>query len=119
VKSCQLAKKELPQFNFSNKEINSICGMIMATKIPQQPHNILEKILADADLEYLSTKYFYPVSDKLFSELKHFNSKLTEEKWNDIQINFIGNHSYHTNYCKRYKEFRKKRNLKVLLEANS
>jgi uncharacterized protein len=115
--SCELARNELPEYNLSKEDIEKICGMIMATKIPQNPQNDLEKVLADADLEYLSTKNFFPVSEKLFYELKHFNNDLNREKWNQIQIKFISNHSYHTNYCKHYKEFRKKRNLNQLIKS--
>src|ERR1035438_4406144 len=32
--SCDLARKNLPQFEYSPEQIESICGMIMATKIP-------------------------------------------------------------------------------------
>ena len=48
-----MAKEELPKFGLSEKDIELICGMIMATKIPQNPKTKLEKIIADADLEYL------------------------------------------------------------------
>ena len=35
------------------KDIEIICGIIMATKIPQRPKNYLEEIICDADLNYL------------------------------------------------------------------
>jgi predicted metal-dependent HD superfamily phosphohydrolase len=35
--SCTLAQKHLPQFGFTPFEIELICNMIMATKIPQSP----------------------------------------------------------------------------------
>ncbi len=50
---CRIARKILPSCNYNSEQINTICGMIMATKIPQQPHNLLEKIICDADLDYL------------------------------------------------------------------
>src|SRR5437763_1146041 len=31
---CEIARKHLPAFNYTEEEINSICGMIMATKFP-------------------------------------------------------------------------------------
>lgn len=114
---CELAREELKKYNFSKSDIEKICGMIMATKIPQQPNNEQEMILADADLEYLSTRHFETISENLFSELKHFNENLSRKQWNDIQINFIANHKYHTAYCSRYKEFRKRRNLQKLLDT--
>lgn len=111
---CDFARKDLKKYNFENEDIEKICGMIIATKIPQQPKSEQEMILADADLEYLSTQNFKTISENLYSELKYFNGNLTREQWNDIQINFISNHRYHTTYCSRYKEFRKRRNLEKL-----
>ena len=53
--SCQLAKQYLPQFDYSDPQIEIICELIMATKIPQTPKNHLAEILCDADLYYLGT----------------------------------------------------------------
>ncbi|MEZ4803105.1 MAG: HD domain-containing protein [Gelidibacter sp.] len=116
VNGCEMARKDLKTFNIPEKEIDIICGMIMATKIPQQPKNHLEAILADADLEYLGTKHFKKVSELLFEEMKHYNPKLTREDWNAIQVNFMEKHTYHTKFCRHYKEFRKEKNLKGLKE---
>ncbi|MGB1307584.1 MAG: HD domain-containing protein [Oceanihabitans sp.] len=113
--SCKIAKAILKKFSFSENEIEQICSMIMATKIPQKPKTILEKILADADLEYLATNAFKTVSNTLYKEFKHFTPTLSIAQWNTIQINFIKNHEFHTKYCKHYKEHRKLKNLQTLL----
>lgn len=111
---CKIARRELKKYNFSKIQIDKICGMIMATRIPQQPKTHLEEILADADLEYLGTKDFNKYGERLFEELKHFNPKLSRKQWNDIQIKFLSSHQYHTNFCLRYKEHRKRKNLDSL-----
>ena len=113
-KSCEMAAEELPQYEISPEEIQKICGMIMATQIPQQPKNLSEKILADADLEYLGTDYFYEISERLYKELKHFTPKLTRQEWIEIQVKFLSNHSYHTSYCQKYCEEIKAANLAEL-----
>ncbi|HLL42238.1 MAG TPA: HD domain-containing protein, partial [Segetibacter sp.] len=51
--SCEVAGKELFEFGFSTEQIEKICGMIRATKVPQQPVNVLEEVICDADLDYL------------------------------------------------------------------
>ncbi|MFD2823683.1 HD domain-containing protein [Lacinutrix iliipiscaria] len=117
-KSTEYARHKLSNYNFSKADIDRICGMIMATKIPQTPKNLLEKIIADADLEYLSTNSFKVNGDRLYKELKHYNNKLTRKEWNKIQIQFLKAHSYHTKYCKQYKEFRKNKNLDILIQEN-
>ncbi|WP_439151120.1 HD domain-containing protein [Winogradskyella sp.] len=111
---CKIAKPQLQSYGYSNKDIEKICGMIMATKIPQNPKNLLKKILADADLEYIATNRFEPVGELLYEELDHIRNGLTKKEWKQIQIEFLLSHNLHTNYCKRYKSFRKKRNLEAL-----
>lgn len=102
--SCNLARQYLPEYGYSEDEINKVCGMIMATKIPQSPKNKLEEVLADADLEYLGTESFDNTADDLFRELRFINPELTEEKWNQVQISFLKNHRYFTRFCKENKE---------------
>lgn len=108
---CQIAGNDLRESGFDEDDIVKICNMIMATHIPQQPKTLLEKILADADLEYLGTDNFKDYGQKLFKELLHFNPDLSIKNWNDIQIEFISQHSFHTDYCRKYREPRKIKNL--------
>lgn len=112
---CNVVRKELPGHGYSNEDINAICGMIKATKIPQNPQNEMENIIADADLEYLGSNKFKEIGDLLYAELKHFNPMLSIEEWNQIQVKFMSSHHYHTDYCKRYRQWRKRKNLKSLL----
>ncbi|MEY8849307.1 HD domain-containing protein [Psychroserpens sp. XS_ASV72] len=114
---CDIARKELPKFGISKEDVEAICGMIMATKIPQRPNTHLEEIIADADLEYLGTKHFEAVSELLYEELKYFNPKLTRKEWHAIQIDFMESHQYHTKFCKHYKAYRKKQHLNHLREV--
>ncbi len=116
--SCKIATKELKKI-LSAKQLRLVTGMIMATKIPQSPTSLLECILADADLEYLGTKNFHKTGNLLFLELQHYNPALTHKKWNEIQIGFLSQHSYHTKFCKQYKEKYKKKHLEELIRYNS
>ena len=102
--SCLLARQYLQEFGYSAADINIICGIIMATKIPQAPNTKLEEILADADLEYLGTELFEIKSDSLFRELQTMNSSLTKAKWDQMQISFISKHKYFTRFCNENKE---------------
>lgn len=113
--SIRLAENKLPEFGYTKKEIETITGMIRATKIPQKPQNILERILADADLEYLGTDNFERIADKLYQELKHYNPNLSLNEWNESQINFLQSHFYHTSYCIQNRAPTKEKNLKQLL----
>lgn len=112
---CQIASRDLQESILTPCEIEKVCGMITATKIPQRPKNKLEKIVADADLFYLGTSNYKHFSKKLFLELKHFDPSINEEKWFKIQINFLSSHSYHTKYGRENLEPVKQTTLKSLL----
>ena len=94
-----LAEKVLPEYGFNNEEVKTVEGLIMATKIPQKPETELEKIICDADLDYLGRDDYYPISDSLFQELKSLGKIETEEEWNALQIGFLEAHRYHTKFA--------------------
>jgi uncharacterized protein len=112
--SCEIAIKDLKGFDFSSHLIDKICGMIMATRIPQSPKSKLENILADADLEYLGTDNFLAFGQKLYKEFLYFQPGLSTKQWYDIQIKFISDHFYHTDFCRTYREPVKLQNLQMI-----
>lgn len=95
-KGCRIARQFLPDFGYSPAEIEQVCGMIMATKIPQSPQNFLEEIICDADLDYLGREDFYDIGATLFSELRAYDILDTEQEWNLIQVKFLENHTFFT-----------------------
>ncbi len=115
LESCRLAREQLPQFGFLTKEIETVCGIIMATRYPQQPYTKLECIVADADLEYLGTENAVAFAQKLYEELKQTGMLKNEEEWNRKQLVFLQTHRYHTAWCKKHREPAKQQYLKTLL----
>jgi len=114
--SCKLAQNSLGQLGFDKKEISSVCDMILATKIPQQPTDLMGQILADADLDYLGRADFPVIADLLFKELSHQNNSLLESDWDQIQIKFIRNHQYFTKTSIELRTEQKKNHLQALIE---
>jgi uncharacterized protein len=113
--SCAIARQHLPDYGYSVSDVDLICGMIMATKIPQLPGTKLEEIIADADLEYLGTPSFEVKSISLFHELHSINPLLTVEKWNQMQISFLQKHHYFTRFCIENREPVKQIHLRKLV----
>ncbi len=111
AKGCQLANETLPDFGFSKQQLETICSMIMATKIPQTPQNLLDRILCDADLDYLGRDDFYEIGSRLFHEMKDQGLVETEREWNLTQKVFLENHRYHTNFGKSKREEKKQEHL--------
>jgi predicted metal-dependent HD superfamily phosphohydrolase len=113
-KGCEMAKEFLPQFGFNEEQLDKICGMIAATKLPQEPHTHLECIIADADLDYLGRDDFYPIAKTLFDEWKVYLNITDEKEWNRIQSHFLFHHHYHTAYCVKMREPEKQKRLREI-----
>jgi HD superfamily phosphodiesterase len=110
-KGCEMARSMLPHYGYSPADIELVCGLIDATKIPQAPKTPLQNIIADADLMYLGTNAYNNIAETLYQELMHYTPLASREMWHQIQIQFIENHHYHTAYCINKYEPRKQENL--------
>lgn len=106
----------LAEYGFEYLAIQHIGKMIEATRIPQCPVDELSRILCDADLDYLGTSDFYRVSQTLFQEFLSIGLVKNEEEYDDIQINFLTNHQYHTDFARTIREPVKLNYLKALKE---
>lgn len=93
---CDIARATLPAYDYTAEQIERICGMIMATRIPQTPHNLSEQIICDADLDYLGRDDFYKIGQTLFQELRTAGVLATEDEWNRLQVKFLEAHHYFT-----------------------
>jgi uncharacterized protein len=113
-KSFEFAKEELKQYNLSKAEMDIIEGMIMATKIPQTPHNHFEQIICDADLDYLGRDDFDIISNNLKKEVLLFGIAQTEAEWEEKQIQFIEAHRYFTKTCRLGRDPKKLERLNLL-----
>jgi uncharacterized protein len=109
--SCEIAREALPAFGYAKEDMDIICGMIIATKIPQSPRNILEEIICDADLDYLGRKDFAKIGNSLFEELKAYNLINDLQTWNKLQVSFLSAHHYFTKTNKGQRDKIKRRHL--------
>ena len=111
---CEIARNELPGFGLKTDEINQVCGMIMATKIPQSPQNKLEEIICDADLDYLGRDDFFPIARRLYEEMLHYGFVQDEKSWNIIQKNFLQQHHYFTKTNQERRSAKKQEHLEII-----
>ena len=103
----EIAREMLPAFNYSPEQIEKICSLIMSTKLPPRPTNLLENIMCDSDLDYLGRSDFIPVSNTLYEELKAQNKMGSLNDWNKIQVKFITGHQYFTKTARSLREVNK------------
>ena len=107
----EMAREELPKFGFSEEQIDLIEKLILVTFATKKPETVLEKILRDADLDYLGREDFHEISDKLKKELKERNMVRSDEHWDDLQLSFMENHTYYTEAAKSMRDELKQKHI--------
>jgi len=111
---CEIARQSLPEFGYTGGDIEKICGMILATAIPQSPKNLLEQILCDADLDYLGRDDFEAIAETLRRELKLHGREFTDKDWIAFQLDFLKAHEYFTKSARKTRNAEKKENVERL-----
>ena len=103
----EIAREWLPKFKYTQKQIDEICDIIMATKLPPNPKTLLQTIICDSDLDYLGRSDFIPVSNTLYEELKAQNKMASLNAWNKIQVKFLSVHHFFTKTANSLREVNK------------
>lgn len=112
----QIAREMLPGYNYTPEQIDTICDVIMATKMPPNPQTLLQKIMCDSDLDYLGRRDFIGVSDTLYKELKEQNKIGSLNDWNKLQVKFLEHHHFYTETSKRLREVNKQNQIDRIQE---
>jgi len=94
--SARIATAVLPNFGYSSEQVACVVGMIMATRLPQMPKNLLEQIIADADLDSLGRADFFTRNQALRDELAAFDHVMSDTLWYRTQLTFLRSHHYWT-----------------------
>lgn len=114
-RGAEIAGELLPKFHYTPQQVNVICNMILATKLPQSPSSLLERILCDADLDYLGRPDFPEISKRLFEEMLAGGVVETEREWNLVQRTFLQSHKYHTAFSRANREPDKQLRLQEIM----
>jgi len=107
----EMARKLLPAYGYSEEQLEKICNIIMATKLPPQPRDIYQEIICDADLDYLGRSDMIPVSNTLYKELSEQDKIGTLNDWNKLQLKFISAHTYFTKTARSLREVNKQKQI--------
>ncbi len=94
--SCILAREYLPQYGYSPAQIDLVCRVIMATRLPQTPTEHLGEILCDADLFYIGKDDYEGNAGSLLEEFKNRGIVKADTEWPIIQVDFLSNHHFFT-----------------------
>lgn len=92
----KIAREALPAFDYTEQQIDTIAEIIMATAMKKPPQTLLEKIICDADLDYLGRNDFYVLAELLYRELQAHGIDYSQKQWNELQVQFLEKHTYYT-----------------------
>lgn len=109
--SVRIASETLPGFGYGEEQIQIIKGIILATVIPQFPVTLLEKTMADADLNVFGRDDFLQRNNDLRRELAYFGKEFTDMEWYTSQVNFMEAHNYFTASAHRARDNGKTLNI--------
>jgi predicted metal-dependent HD superfamily phosphohydrolase len=112
--SCRIFMEDAVLFNFSEEDKDLVKSLIMATKLPQTPKTLLEKIICDADLDYLGRNDFFTIGEGLRTEFMKYSIIHSDKEWEEPQVKFLTNHRYHTESSRRCREGQKQANIAKL-----
>jgi adenylate cyclase len=110
-RSVEYAREILPLYRFKEDHIDAICKLIMATKLPPGPSNLLEKIICDANLDHLGRADFLIQSDRLFQEYLQYKKIKTKKEWNLKQVELLENHEFFTETARKLQEISKEQQI--------
>ena len=92
-----LAQKELPKYGYSKNQITIISNIIKATTKDETPSTLLEKIMCDADHDYLGRVDYSHLAKKLRRELDELGHHMNDKEWVEFQLNYLEDtHAYYT-----------------------
>ncbi|HMQ46659.1 MAG TPA: DUF5706 domain-containing protein [Saprospiraceae bacterium] len=110
-----LAEEFLLKHDYPLEEINVVRDCILATQLPQQPGNLLEQIMCDADLSHLGNELYWDRCGRVRQEMLLTQSRImSEQEWVDFELDFMLRHSYHTEIARKFYEKRKNKHIKQL-----
>ncbi len=112
----RMAQEILPNYGYTQKNIDKIKELIYVTEIPHKPKNQLEEIICDADLDYLGRDDFHEIADRLCRELIEHGKMEGTKQWDEVQVKFLKAHKYFTKTSIKTRRKKKQQNLREVIE---
>ena len=110
----RIVAQVLPDFGFTSLQIEVIIGLIIATRLPQNPRTLLEACIADADMDVLGRDDFMVRNRCLREEMANAGMYFTDQDWLKEQLDFAKSHTYFTVAARDLRDEYKKQNIITL-----
>ncbi|WP_134088055.1 Pycsar system effector family protein [Olivibacter sp. XZL3] len=119
VRSAEIAERFLRERQVEDALVDAVKNCIIATRMPQNPQNLLEKILCDADLYHFGSDGFNERNKLMRKEAERCRGKaIDKEAWRKGTIDLMEKHRYHTEYANLFLNDKKRKNLDSLTKAD-
>lgn len=120
AKGADVAALFLVQQDVPDPLITHVQDCILATRMPQAPHNLLEQILCDADLFHFGNIDFQHSTRLLHLEVEALNGQaISDYAWNQQTSQLLKCHQYFTSFAQEHQRKQKAKNHQALLEILS
>lgn len=120
LRSAQIAERFLREHMIPQEIIATVQQCIKATRMPQNPSNLLEQIVCDADLYHLGSDDFTKRNRLMRREAESCKSEpIDKETWKKNTITLMEEHRYHTDYGKQILAPKKQENLRLIKGKNN
>ncbi len=111
----KMAREFFTRNQVHEDRIDEIVRLIEATKYNQAPRNLAEKTIKDADLYNLTTPDALQNAQSIREEWEIFrNEFFSDKKWNKMNLYFLEEHQYYTEYGREVLAKGKDKNINKL-----
>lgn len=92
-----IASATLPNFGYTEFQIKIIRDIILSTSSDIEPKTHLEKIMCDADHDYLGRPDYHDIAKKLRKEMSDYGNPMSDLDWIEFQLHYLQDqHHFYT-----------------------
>ena len=95
--SALMSREFLESADYPKDRIRRVVGCILATRMPQRPNTLAERVLCDADMSHLGTDDLPKRTEKLRREWGEYsNESVSDLEWMEQNLQFMEEHRFFT-----------------------
>src|SRR5436190_9522547 len=120
MRGAGMATKFLKESQVDEETIQAVRQCILATRLPQNPTNLVEQIVCDADLFHFGTDDFSLRNKLMRKEAEsRLGKKISKSDWRKGTIRILETHQFQTEYGRNLLQEKKRQNLKELKQKDA
>lgn len=95
--------------------VGKVVSAILATRMPQTPHSLIEEILCDADVSHAGRGDFVAKSELLRKEMEERLGRSYEDgEWYRFNLAFLEKHQFHTTQARALLGEQRRENIAIM-----